>query len=120
MNLEKLVLAAKQEAGKSLHRHRIGAIIFDKNGVISTGYNQTRSVKSFSKQFIRWPNSIHAEVDCILKAKRDLKGKSILILRLNKRGELRLAKPCQNCCMYLDHVGIDKILYSLSDGGIKE
>lgn len=120
MNIDKLTKIAINEARKSPHRQRIGAVIFDKNGIVSSGYNQVRSARSLTKKFIRWPHSIHAEIDAIIKAKVSLKNKNIIVIRLNKQGIFRLAKPCQHCQLYIEHVGITGILYSTNEGAIKQ
>jgi len=44
----------------------------------------------------------HAEVRAVAKAlsilnKSDLSGYSIYVIRINKRGEMKLSKPCDDC-----------------------
>ena len=117
----KFLRLAISEAEKSDHKQRVGAIIFKAKTVFSKGHNySSKSVRSITKKFCRWPNSIHAEVDCILKAKRDLSGMNILIVRINKKGELRYAKPCRQCLAYLFHVSIRNVYYSTSYGTIEK
>jgi deoxycytidylate deaminase len=90
----KLLKAAIQEAEKSTYSHRVGAIIYYRDRVISRGHNYSqKSVRSITKRYIKWPNSIHAEVDAIINAKTDIKGMNLIVVRLNKKGELRLSKP---------------------------
>ena len=114
--MHKFLKQAVDEANKSTFRQKVGAIIFNKNRIISRGYNDPeRSVKHINKKFQRWPGTVHAEVAAILKAKTDLKGFSILVVRVNSKNQLRLAKPCEWCSMYLDYVGIKKIYYSISE-----
>jgi deoxycytidylate deaminase len=120
MKIERIIEIARNQANNSTHKNKVGAVIFDKKGIISIGYNQMRSVKHNTKKFIKWPSSIHAEVDCIIKSKTNLKGKSLLVIRLNKLGELRLSKPCAHCQMYIEHVGISKVYYSTNEGEIIE
>ncbi len=119
MILQKLIKLARNEAGKSSHKAKVGAVIFGRT-IISTGHNQIRSVRSITKKFIKWPNSIHAEINAIIKSKVSLKGKSILVIRINKKGNLRLAKPCQHCQMYIDHVGITNVFYSTNDENVEQ
>lgn len=121
MNREKqFILMAIQEAKKSDHKQKIGAIIFKGKRVISVGHNySSRSVRSVTKRFCRWETSVHAEVSCILNAKRDLKGYNILVIRINNQGKLMLAKPCKYCLAYLNHVQIKYCYYS-DNGKIKK
>ena len=62
---------------------------------------------------------LHAETDLISR----LWGKyyidsslSIVIIRLNKRGEIRNSKPCAKCSKILDSLGINKVYWSTDDG----
>lgn len=112
----RLVKKATEEANKVKERYRVGAIVFKGKRILSRGCNTyQKSAKKLHPKFTRWPNSIHAEVDAILKAHRNLKGASILVVRINKAGELRNAKPCAHCMLYLKHVGIRKVYYSTND-----
>jgi len=117
----RIIERAKDSASRSTYTHRMGAVIFDKKkNIISCGCNfAQRSAKHLHPKFYRWPGSIHAEMDCILRARTDLKGMNILVVRLNKRNELRLAKPCQHCQMYLKFVGLKNCYYSNSNGEIE-
>ena len=112
----KWVSLAVKEAEKSLHIQRVGAVVFNKKQFISSGHNYpNRSIaRSHNPRFRRWPTSIHAEIDAITKARCDLKGSSIIIIRINKKGQLRLAKPCRHCMSYLNHIGIKNVYYSIS------
>lgn len=120
MNITKLVEIAKFEAEKSTHQHRMGCVIFHKNRIISTGYNYPqRSVKHLRRKFFRWYGSVHAEIDAIIKARTDLTRASMLVVRINRKGDLKLAKPCSHCSAYIDHVGIRKVYYSTNEGKIE-
>lgn len=111
-----ILQAAITEASKSEHRFRMAAVIFSKKSIISKGRNQSnRSLKHFLPKFWKWPYSVHAEMDAVIKARQDISGMSILVVRLDAKNSLTLAKPCQHCLTYLDYVGIKKIFYS--DGG---
>jgi deoxycytidylate deaminase len=115
MVYERMVTAAVEEARKSTYKIQMGCIIFKKKDIVSRGRNYAqRGCRKIKKEFLRWENSIHAEIDAVIKARTDLKGFSILVVRINNTGQLRLAKPCENCLKYLKHVGIKSIYYSIS------
>lgn len=112
--MHKFLKQAIEEANKSDHKQKVGAIIFNKSKIISRGYNHSqRSVRHLKPKFQRYSGTVHAEVDAIIKAKTDLKNSSILIIRINRNNQLRLAKPCKWCQMYLEYVGIRKVYYSI-------
>jgi len=109
-----LIKLAINETIKSDHKQMIGAVIFDKKRILSKGYNTCqRSVKNLHPKFQGFPYSVHAEVDAIIKARTDLKGSSILVIRLNKKNQFQLSKPCKKCLEYLNYVGIKNIFYSI-------
>ena len=117
MPYRKFINIAVQEAKKSLCRHRVGAVIFNKSRFISKGHNyDLKSVRKLHPRFQKWKGSVHAEVDTIIKARRELKNFSILVVRINNQDEFRLAKPCIHCVAYLQHVGIKKVYYSTAYG----
>lgn len=106
---------AVDEAKKSTFNPKVGAVIFNKGIFISSGHNYgNRSIKKHHPKYRKTKYSIHAEVDAIIKAKTDLKGKSILVIRINKQDQFRLARPCNYCMEYLKYVGIKRIYYSIS------
>ena len=107
---------AIHEAEKSTHHFRVGAVIFQKKIIISSGHNyRLKSIKNHHPMFRKRKNSVHAEVDAIIRAKTNLKGSSILVIRLSANGELALSKPCEYCMTYIEHVGIRDIYYSITN-----
>lgn len=111
---DSLIKLAISEAEKSDHKQRVGCVIFDKKIILSKGHNSSqKSVKKLHPKFQRWIYSVHAEVDAIIKAKKNLKGTSLLVIRINKNKQFRLSKPCKNCMKYIEHVKIKKIFYSV-------
>lgn len=105
---------AVEEAKKSTFNPKVGAVIFNKGIFISSGHNNAnRSIKKHHPKFRKTKYSIHAEVDAITKAKTDLKNKSILVVKINKKDEFRLSKPCNYCLEYLKYVSIKNCYYSI-------
>ncbi len=115
MNIShKFVKLAIDEANKSNYKQKIGCIIFDKKIILSKGYNTAqKSAKKLHPKFQKFPFSVHAEVDAIIKARRDLKGSNLLVVRINRFNQFRLSKPCRNCMKYIQYVGIKNVFYSI-------
>ena len=59
----------------------------------------------------------HSELDAYRKARGllDKSEFSVLNLRLNRRGELRMSKPCICCSAFLSVVGCSHIVYSTNN-----
>ncbi len=109
-----LIKVACEEAVKSLCQHRVGAIIWDKKTIISVGHNYyLKSRRSYTKKFIK-NTGIHAEVDAITNARTELRGCSILIVRVARNNDLVLSKPCDWCYGYIKHVGLKWLYYSIN------
>lgn len=107
------VKLAVKEAKKSTYFQPVGAVIIRKKTILSSGHNYAhKSAKKLHPKFQKWKYSIHAEVDCILKARTDLSGATIYVIRLGKNGQFLLSRPCSHCLSYLKHVGIKKVYYS--------
>lgn len=105
---------AVENATLSQHQQKHGAVIFKGKRIYSVGYNQpSRSVKSINKKAQKWATSVHAEVACILNAKRDVSGLDILVVRVNSKHQFSLSKPCIKCLTYLEYCGIRNIYYSI-------
>lgn len=98
---------------------------YRKNKLLAIGQNNPEKTHTqaimLSKRFnanIQHPY-LHAETDLISR----LWGRyyidnsmKIVVLRLNKRGELRCSKPCEHCDIIIKALGIEKIWWSTDDG----
>jgi deoxycytidylate deaminase len=112
-----LIRICLEEARKSDNRHRLGAVIYRKNTILSANHNYSlRATKSLHPRFRTWPGSIHAEVATILSARCDLVGASMFLLRINRKEEFLLSKPCAQCMAYIKFTGIRKVTYSTNSG----
>jgi len=108
---------AKELSINSDHaQHKIGAVIVNKNRIVSKGWNQ---LKTHSKSPHPY-KSIHSEFDAVNKANPEqLKGATIYIYREHKNGECAISRPCPSCFSMLKSKGIEKIVYT-SEKEVKE
>ncbi len=110
MNLEEL---ASQVRGK----YRVAAACYDKKGrVISYGTNSYTKTHPKQLQYAREAGCeskqfLHAEIAALVKC-RGTKPYKIKIIRVNKKGELRNAKPCPLCDLGIRAAGIRLVEYS--------
>lgn len=112
MDIDLFIKIAMEEAEKSDYKIKIGCVIFDKGKFISKGHNCKRHHRSLHPTFYKYRGEIHAEMNAIINAKRDLKNTSLLVIRVNNQNQFRLAKPCLMCMKYIEHVGFKNIFYS--------
>lgn len=103
-----------KEAYKSTLRHRHGATIFKDGKIFGSGYNKNQSnIYLVHKQF-----TMHAEHSAINKILIREKGLSILVIRLNRIGNLMYSRPCPKCIETLKNHDIKTIYYSSYNGAI--
>jgi hypothetical protein len=98
---------------------------FKKSKLLAIGQNNPEKTHPQALMLARRFNTdiehpyLHAETDLIsrLWGKHYIDGSlKIVVLRLNKRGELRCSKPCEKCSQILNSLGIYKIWWSEDNG----
>ena len=61
--------------------------------------------------------TLHAELGAILNVERsNTEGATIYVVRVNKKGEQRLSKPCHMCESAMRYCGIKRVIYSTNGG----
>lgn len=116
-----LDIAKKLALRSPYKKFRHGAILV-KGGSIRNGACNSNDYCSFGAKFRKEPGkaTIHAEIGAVLGIDRSVtEGATVYVARLNKREETRLSKPCSMCEAVLRHVGIKKVIYTVSDSEIE-
>lgn len=102
-------------------RHALTAIIYDKKGrVLSIGknsYTKTHPKMYRLGKITGKPENIflHAEIHAIIKCRNLRKAHKIFIARHDKKGNPRLAKPCEICQGAIKEAGIKVIEYTVDE-----
>ena len=102
---------------------------YKKNRLLAIGQNNPEKTHTQALLLAKRFNTdtdhpyLHAETDLISR----LWGKyyvdeslKMVIIRLNKRGELRCSKPCDQCSHILNALGVKKIWWSIDNGFEKQ
>lgn len=102
-----IALAALQRAAfRSPFNFRHAVLVVSGGRVLSLGYNT----------YCR-----HAEVNALSKLwASNRSGVVVYSVRFNRRGQLRMAKPCPACEAYLREYGIKSVVYSDREGQLQE
>jgi len=113
--IDKVVDAAKHSESKFRH----AAICLNSSGhIVATATNSRKThpqQAEYAKRVGRPQKvSLHAELAALIKAREDVE--TVVVCRLNKRGELRLSKPCPVCRLALDEAGVDEVWFSTDRG----
>lgn len=106
------------------------SFIFHRNKLVSVGVNSQDKPNAkalyFAKRFgikrrIEFP-FIHSEIDSVARLWRKYHIDSSLAcvnVRINRFGELKNSKPCDDCSTVLMALGIDEIYYTTDEGFMK-
>ena len=108
---------AIEQATYSSYKQKLGAVTVHRGSIIGYGHNKVHGDGNAAT------GSIHAEIDALLDVhgndKKFLRGATVYVARVNKKGDLRLAKPCHRCEVIMRKAGIKYCWYSTRDGWIK-
>ena len=100
------------------NKHRIACVVTDRrNKILAVGknsYTKTHPRQAYYAKKSENKNRIylHAEIDALCRCEG--KPYAIYVARVNKQGEVRLAKPCDICSQAIEDMGIRRIIYTQS------
>jgi deoxycytidylate deaminase len=103
--------AIKIAGRSSIGKHRTGAIIVNKHGVIiSNGWSHVPHYKLHSEK-----RSLHAELHALARARHiKIKGTSIVIATLTRSSNIVNAKPCLDCAIALRAAGLHTAFFTVN------
>jgi cytidine deaminase len=112
---------ARNECMKSIHNTRFGATLVLKNGKSFTGFNKDKSHPMIKKHYKFFAQSIHAELDVLLKVNPfrygdDIHGSKMYIYREDKNGWIKPSHPCVSCFSIMKEYGVKKCYYTTKNG----
>lgn len=111
-----LNFAAKVALSSDLAQ-RHGSVITKNGKPISTGINKQKNVDINTPHGINAPDyfTVHAEADAISHYPNSLKGATLYVARINKNGEERYSRPCENCAKLIAKHGIRTVIYTITE-----
>jgi len=117
---KKYVDLARRMADQSTYPNfKHGAVLVKGSAVINASCNKN-GFNSFGARFRKkeyGTATLHAELGAILNVERSkTEGATIYVVRINRRGEERLSKPCHMCRSAMEHCGIKRVVYSTNGG----
>ena len=86
-----------------------GAVVVLNGEIVGRGYNYYEPYHNTI--------SVHSEAAAIMDARKritrkDFKKAWMLVVRANRKGDLRLSKPCQKCRKICEEYKLSRIIYS--------
>ena len=99
------------EAYKSSFKIQMGAVVICKNKIVGRGHNVSLSTGK------KHGDGKHAEMAAIGNTTaRHRKDSTVIVCRINRSGDIRMAKPCVKCQTIMKKIGIRKVIYSTNFG----
>ncbi len=112
---KKYISIAIQEAEKSPMEHKHGAVVVKNRAIIGKGHNTNYPDVKCGMY------SLHAEISAILNCgihKHILKNSIVCVVRINKQGDLKYSKPCENCTKFIEKYKVRRVYYSVDKNDI--
>jgi len=113
--IDKVIDYAKHSPAKFRH----AAICLDKRGQIVSWATNSRKTHPLQAEYAKRTGkvekvSLHAEIAALIRARDDIE--TVVVARINKRGELRNSKPCPICKLALQEAEVSEIWFSTDKG----
>ena len=114
---------AVETARSSPSKKKVGALLLNKNKVVTTATNlETKShpLQAFFANRVGLPEKIylHAEISALVRCKEECD--TIVVARVNNQDNLRSSRPCPICQLAIKEAGIVNIHYTTDDGFLYE
>lgn len=110
-----LNIAVKAAGSSEIGKWKHGAVVVKSGRVLSIGVNKQRNaeMQTYAKDY-ETCFTVHAEIDALARVpKREQRGATIYVARVNVNGEERLSRPCENCEEALVAAGIKNVIFTV-------
>jgi len=123
-NIEKIVSVYRPIALRLDEEHKHVSVIMKGGIILSVGYN-SKKTHPMADRYGYFDASRHSELDALRQIQKRrgpisdlrLSHLTLLNLRFNNRGELRMSKPCSKCLPWCTEI-FKTIYYSCNDGTV--
>ena len=107
MNCDEFKDIAIQQSYKSAYKQRMGAVVVYRGKIVGQGHNKVHGTG------VMRLDGLHAEIEALNHTTAQYRdGSTIYVCRVNKRGDLMLAKPCTACEKKMRKIGVKYCWYS--------
>jgi tRNA(Arg) A34 adenosine deaminase TadA len=107
MNNDSFKQTAIQQCQKSAYKQRMGAVVVYRGKIVGRGCNKVHHTG------VPRLDGLHAEIEALNKTTAQYReGCTVYVCRVNKRGDIVLAKPCAACEKKMKKIGVKYVWYS--------
>ena len=104
---------AVDEASRSSHKAKHGAVVYKNGKIIQSGRNQYCSLNRLRNYKSNRIWSIHAEMNALANLPKNItRGAGIIVVKVNREGDLTNSRPCRVCMSIIERMGIKRVMYS--------
>lgn len=98
---------------------KVGCVGVRKNKLVSESPNFFKKSHPTQAMYARRVNQpkrihLHAEVATLIRAREEID--TLFVCRINKKGDLRMSKPCPICQLAIESEGISTVYYTTDKG----
>lgn len=104
---------AKKIAATSTCTYKHGCVAVSGGRVIAVGVNNYRNSPEVFDHIPHVARSTHAEMAALRALNGVAQGSTFYVARVNRRGEERMSKPCNNCQIALKAAGVKRVVYTI-------
>ena len=119
-----LELARRVAINSTYGKLKHGAVLIKGGNVVNVAFNKpdfTKFGNRFRNNYTCGLATTHAEIGAILGLSRSTtEGATVFVVRVNRRGEYRMSKPCPMCEDVLKFVGVKKVVYTTDGNTVGE
>lgn len=120
--MEMLSVASALALSSNCTPHKVGAVLFRRNHVLSRGFNRLGG-HPFQHRWNQKGTTLHAEMHALIlafKDREDANGASIAVARHARKYSNGCSFPCNHCMPALEYAGIENVIcYSENDTPVK-
>lgn len=111
-----LISNALRTASESMHpKWKLGAVLVRGSIILASSPNKSRKMPHLD---LGVNATFHAEEAALRRLRsHHRQPDTIVVARINRRGEPRLARPCERCWRLIVSAGITNIIYTLDNEG---
>ena len=112
---QKAIEVAKTATGET----KMGAVLAKGRRVLSATTNLPSKSHPLQAEYAKKSGNprriyLHAELRSLIQARKA--GDTMYVARVNKKGYMRMARPCKTCQLALEDRGIKEVFYTTSNG----
>ncbi len=111
--------AAKAGPGVGMGSFRLGAVLVaNHHKIVAAGFNQLKTHPRLAE--VSDHPYIHAETHAMFRfGLENCRGLDLYVVRIGRRGERRMAKPCSTCMWFITEYKIKDVYYSINSDNDK-